>query len=336
MFLLLLHLLTLGAPEARAADYYVEAGSFPSREDAAAAAAAARKAGLTPRVVKRFELNRGFAFMLVVENLPDAAAAAAAAATLEKATAHHAAVFPTAGAVEPAAPKAPDAARTAAEWIARVSEALGGETGGADALARAGAVHFVFERALRVGEKEVTMRQEYWRDGTNRRLDVQTYGAGKDSVAVTTSTSAWIRSEGVVTPRDIGVLVGTIDAFSPESVLTIALGAYDLLHAPEVARFTTLEGAESGIRLGTGGDESSTGLAWIDVDPATNFVRAARYVTNGGPIEWDLRDWKTVAPGVAVPMEVRVVRADGRHETLRIKTLEVTAHVSSSIFAAPS
>lgn len=335
MLLLLLRLMMMGVPDAHAADFYVEAGSFPSREDAAVAAAAARKAGLTPRVVKRFELNRGFAFMLVVENLPDAAAASAAAATLEKATSHHAVVFPTA-AVTQQAPKAPDAARTAAEWIARVCGALGGETGGADALARAGAVHFVFERALRVGEQEVTMRQEYWRDGTNRRLDVQTFGAGKDSVAVTTSTSAWIKSGGVVTPRDIGVLVGTIDAFSPESVLTIALGAYDLLHAPEVARFTTLEGAESGIRLGTGGDESSTGLAWIDVDPVTNFVRAARYVTNGGPIEWDLRDWKTVAPGVAVPTELRVVRADGRHETLRIKTLEVTAHVSSSVFAAPS
>lgn len=335
MFVLLLSLLSMAVPDLRAQDYYVEAGSFPTREDAAAAAAAARKAGLTPRVVKRFELNRGFAFMLVVENLADAAAANAAAATLEKTTAHHAVVFPTTAAPVPA-PTAPDAARTAAEWVARVSGALGGETGGADALARAGAVHFVFERALRVGEKEVTMRQEYWRDGTNRRLDVQTFGAGKDSVAVTTASSAWIKSGGVVSPRDIGVLVGTIDAFSPESVLTIALGAYDLLHAPEVARFTTLEGAESGIRLGTGGDESSTGLAWIDVDPATNFVRAARYVTTGGPIEWDLRDWKAVAPGVSVPMEVHVRRADGRHEILRIKTLEVTAHVAASLFASPA
>lgn len=334
MVLLLAGLLALCVPSVHAADYYVEAGSFTTREDASAAAAAARKAGLTPRVVKRFELNHGFEFVVLVEGLKDAASATATAAALEKATSQRAVIFAPEA---PAAPsKAPDQARTAAEWVARAAKAVGGETGGADALARAGAVHFVVERALRVGEKEVTVRQEYWRDGTNRRLDISTYGAGKDSVAVTTASSAWIKSGGTVTPRDIGVLVGMIDSFSPESVLTIALGAHALLASPEVSRFTLLEGAEDGLRLGTGGDESATGLAWIDVDPTTDYLRGARFVTTGGPIEWDLRGWKESAPGVIIPTELHIRRADGRRETLRVKALDVTEHAAAGVFAAPS
>lgn len=334
MVLLLAGLLTLCVPSVRAADYHVEAGSFATREDATAAAAAARKAGLIPRVVKRFELNHGFEFVVLVEGLKDAAAAAVAAASLEKATAQHAVIF------APESPSvaqiAPEQARTAAEWVARAATAVGGETGGADALARAGAVHFVVERALRVADKEVTIRQEYWRDGTNRRLDIATYGAGKDSVAVTTASSAWIKAGGIVTPRDIGVLVSMIDSFSPESVLTIALGAHALLASPEVSRFTVLEGAENGLRLGTGGDESATGVAWIDVDPTTDYLRGVRFVTSGGPIEWDLRAWKEHAPGVIIPTELHIRRADGRRETLRVRALDVTEHASAGVFAAPS
>ena len=332
--MLLAGLLALCVPSVHAADYYVEAGSFTTREDASAAAASARKAGLTPRVVKRFELNHGFEFVVLVEGLKDAASATATAAALEKATSQRAVIFAPEAPAAPA--KAPDQARTAAEWVARAAKAVGGETGGADALARAGAVHFVVERALRVGEKEVTVRQEYWRDGTNRRLDISTYGAGKDSVAVTTASSAWIKSGGTVTPRDIGVLVGMIDSFSPESVLTIALGAHALLASPEVSRFTLLEGAEDGLRLGTGGDESATGLAWIDVDPTTDYLRGARFVTTGGPIEWDLRGWKESAPGVIIPTELHIRRADGRRETLRVKALDVTEHAAAGVFAAPS
>lgn len=329
---LFLAFLLLAAP-AWAGDFYVEAGSFGSREEAATAAALARKAGLAPRVVKRFQLNQGFEFLLLIDDLPDAEAAKQAAAALQTATSEQALVFST----QPVAtPAAPEEALTAAQWVARATDAVGGPTGGADALARAAVVHFVYERNLRIEEKEVTVRQEYWRDGTNRRLEIQTYGTGTDSVAVTTASSAWIRTGTTVTPRDIGVLVGTIDAFSPEAILTVALGASDLLRGPEVQRFTLLEGGDGGLRLGTGGDEGETGLAWIDVDPGTGYLQGVRFVTSGGPIQWDLRGWTEVAPGVVVPMEVHVRRADGRRETVRVKALEVSAKAPEGLFAAPS
>ncbi len=323
---LFVHLAAAGAP-----DFYVEAGAFATREEAAGAVVLAKKAGLSPRIVKRFVVNHGFEFVLVIDGLGDEKTADTTAAALEKATSLHTFVLSPGGAPEPVAPA--DEARTPAQWVASVAEALGGPSGGSDALARGAVVHFVFERTLRVGDKEVTFTQDYWRDGTNRRLDVKTYGAGTDSVAVTTAATAWIKTGATVTPRDIGVLVGTIDAFSPESILTVALGAVDMLHAPEVQRFTLLEGAENGLRLGTGGDESSEGLAWIDIDPKTSLLDGVRFVTGAGPIEWDLRTWKEVAPGVVVPMEIHVRRADGRHETVKVKTLEILSKSPDGEFA---
>lgn len=334
MALFLAFLLSFGVRAAHAETYYVEAGNFATRDAAATQASSARKAGADVRVVKRFQLNSGFEFVLVLDGLTSADAAETAAATIERATGQHAVVYSTGAA--PVVDAAPEQAKTAAQWVTRASEAVGGVTGGADALARAPVVHFVFERTLRMGDKEVTLQQDYWRDGTNRRLDIKTFGNGTDSVAVTTAGSAWIKTGSTVTPRDIGVLVGTIDAFSPEAMLTIALGAADLLRTPEVDRFTLLEGGDAGIRLGTGGDESNVGLAWIDVDPATGLLEGARFVTSGGPIEWDLRAWKQVAPGVMIPTDVRVRRADGRHEVLKVKTLDVVQKAPEGLFAAPA
>lgn len=320
--------------QAHAETWYVEAGGFRSREDAASSAALARKAGIDVRIVKRFQLNHGFEFVLLVDGQADAATARDTAIALERATSQHALAISVGGV--PAADAAPEQAKTAAQWVSRVSDAMGGASGGSEALARAPVVHFVFERTLRVGDKEVTVQQDYWRDGTNRRLDVKTFGNGTDSVAVTTAASAWVKTGATVTPRDIGVLVGTIDAFSPEAMLTVALEAHDLLRSPEVERFTLLEGGDSGLRLGTGGDESNVGLAWIDVNPETGLLEGVRFVTSGGPIEWDLRAWKEVAPGVVVPTDVRVRRADGRREILHVKALEVAQKSPDGLFVAPS
>ncbi len=136
--------LHLGIVQAHAETFYVEAGSFGSRDDAAAAAALARKAGIDVRVVKRFQLNHGFEFVLLLDGVEDGAAAQKAAADLEKATSQHASVHSSGGAPTPDV--APEQAKTAAQWVSRVSDGLGGPTGGSDALARAPVVHFVFDR----------------------------------------------------------------------------------------------------------------------------------------------------------------------------------------------
>jgi hypothetical protein len=135
--------------------------------------------------------------------------------------------------------------------------------------------------------------------------------------------------------RDAGVLVTTIDGFAPEAVLTLALDVPSLLRSPEVERFKPLEGAESGVRIGHGGDETSPGLSFIDADPGTGRLLRARYVTEAGPVTVSMSGWKEAAPGIVYPVDMQVERADGSREELTVRALEVLGGAPSGTFAKP-
>lgn len=329
------------SPRASAVEYYLETPPTTNREDASRQAASASSSGYAARVVRRFRLGRGWEYVVLVEQLATEPAALSASATL----ATHLGVPMTVYAVEErghntaatatvAAAEQP--AFTAAQWLAQADVALGGAAGGANELARAPAVHFVFNRTVRLGGKDVTFRHDYWREGGYRRLAVQTNGAGMDSVAVVTPTGAWITTNNSPTTRDIGVLVTTLDEFAPEAVLPIALDGHRLLVSPDAQRFQVLEGAESGIRLGIGAEGVDRGLTFIDIDPASGHLLHARYVTEGGPIEWELKDWKDLGAGVVVPYDVRVVRADSSTERIHVEHLEQAAKAPEGIFKSPT
>ena len=233
--------------------------------------------------------------------------------------------------------QAPSKADGPAEWIARARAAHGGESGGATALARANAVHFRFSRTFTRGDHEVTVRHDYWRESGSRRLAVDTPdGLGQDSVTVVTASGAWIRVGSSVQSRDIGVTLGVVDTFAPEVVLTVAIEAAALLSGPEVEGFKALEGGESGLRFGDGGDESEAGLSFVDIDPATSRLGRVRYVTEAGPITYVLQGWKQVSPGVLVPAEVTVERADGRRERFAVEGLEIAEHAPAGTFDKPA
>lgn len=330
----------LGASIALADPFYVETEPFRDRSMAVAAADQARAAGYSGRVVRRFALGEGWGFALLVEELPDEAGARAAADTLQRALGVPVTLYrleerqkvPVTGAETTA--EAP--ARTAAWWLAAADSAVGGAGGGAAALARAGAVHFAFERSFEHEGKAVTVSHRYWREGAARRLDVDApQGFGTDSTAIATAAGAWVVANGAPRTRDIGVTVGIVDGFAPEAVLTLALEAHRLLAQPAVGRFLLLEGGESGVRLGSGGDEVEPGLAWIDLDEATARPVRARYVTEAGPVEWTLADWREVAPGVVAPFAVTIERADGRTERVKVKALEVVDAAPAGTFAPP-
>ncbi|MFN3685126.1 MAG: hypothetical protein ACK41F_14500, partial [Fimbriimonadaceae bacterium] len=175
-----------------------------------------------------------------------------------------------------------------------------------------------------------------FRDAPSSLLAVETGGAGQDSLSIATATGAWIRVGGQVQSRDIGIAIGMMDAFAPEAVLTVALEAARLLEGPEVATFRALEGAESGLRFGSGGDESEPGVSFVDLDPKTGQVLRVRYVTEAGPITFVLSGWRQVASGVLVPAEVRVERADGAKETYRVEGLELMDRAPASTFEKPA
>ncbi|MDO9280551.1 MAG: hypothetical protein Q7U06_01505 [Pseudomonadota bacterium] len=333
--------IALLATIARADEYYLEAAPVPDRAAATRVEQVAEAAGFDARVVRRFRLGKGWEFVVLVESFPGEAQAAAAAVRLESDLGAKVTAWRLDGTEKPisvvlAAPP-PDAADVgAASWIERARVAHGGATGGAGAVGRAGAVHFTFSRTLQLAGKQVAVHHDYWREGASRRLVVDTAGAGQDSLSVATASGAWIRVGGQVQSRDIGITIGMVDAFAPEAVLTVALEAARLLDGAEVGAFRPLEGAESGLRFGAGGDESETGLSWVDIDPSTAQLVRVRYVSEAGPITFELSGWRKVAGGVLVPAEVHVERADGGKESLRVDGLELLDRAPASTFDKPA
>ncbi len=326
---------------ARADEYYLEAAPVTDRAAATRVEQVAEAAGFEPRVVRRFRLGKGWEFVVIIESFPGEAEAAVAAVRLERDLGEKFSAWRVDAGEKPvavslAAPSAVAAEVGAGAWIARARSAHGGPTGGSAALARAGAIHFTFSRTLDLGGKVVTVDHDYWREGASRRLVVGTAGQGQDSLSVATSSGAWIRAGGLVQGRDIGITIGMVDAFAPEAVLTVALEAARLLEGSEVGAFRALEGAESGLRFGTGGDESEPGLAWIDLDPSTAQLLRVRYVSDAGPITFELSGWRRVATGVLIPAVVRVERADGRQETLRVEGLDLLERAPASTFDKPA
>ena len=325
---------------AHAAEFFAETSAVAERPAAQSMQEVAKAAGFEGRVVRRFHLGRGWEFVLLVEHFGSEADATAAAARLSKDLGHPVTVYRFAElkAVAIDAPNAdtpPAPATGIGELLAQVEAAHGGAGGGSDGLARAAAVHFVYTRALKIGGKDAVVRHDYWRDGAARRLVVETGGAATDSTAIVNRDGAWIRVGAAVEKRDIGVLLGSVDAFAPEPVLMLALDVRSLLAGPELQRFKVLDGAESGVRMGEGGDETEPGLAFMDVDPATGRLLRARYVTEAGPVTYEYEGWREVAPGMLVPAAVRIERADGRKETLKVEILELAAQAPTGTFSPP-
>lgn len=299
----------------------------------------ADRAGYDARVVKRFRLGEGWEFVTLVEGFADEASASAAARRLSRdagqtfVLVHDPAKGPPTRTSVGA--EAPAGGPTASALLGAARAAHGGPTGGAAALARARAVHFVFAREFELGGKLVKVDHDYWREVTNRRVDVKTHGVGTDSLSVATAKGAWLRAAGKVEVRDIGVLIGQADAFAPEAILGVALDVDTLLGGPDTGQYLVLEGAESGVRVGRGEDPTEPGLAFADIDPATGLLSRVRYVTEAGPVVIELSGWAPASPGVVFPALLSVERPDGRRETIRVQRLEIAEGAPAGTFAVP-
>ena len=349
LLLALALLACLAVPVAEAAEPRVlETAVLADKAAAQKVEAAARAAGFTQtRVLTRYSIGHGWVSSVLIEGVAADRAAQQAEKLAGLAGARVQIFRPEGGRLvlegeargvvgAPAPVPTTRGSGSVAELLARAEVAHGGRGGGSRALARAGAVHFVFTRTVPIDGKPRVVRHDYWRDANGRRLGVETSGAGVDSVAVAGPAGAWLKSGGTVRMRDIGILVASIDDFAPEVIVTLALDAPSLLQSAEVERFKLLEGAESGVRLGQGGDESEVGLSFLDLDPATGRMVRARYVTEAGPILVEMSGWKEPSAGVVIPGEVRIERADGTVETLKIDRLEVLDAVPAGTFNKPA
>ena len=338
---MLLLILAVAQAVAATGAWWLESPEMIERSSAVTVESSAAKAGYSARVVKRFHLGEGWEFVALVEGFADEASATAAARRPNTETGvvmtlvHDPAKGPPVRTSVDEAKKAAAPASEAAAVIATCIAAHGGPTGGAGALARSPAVHFAFEREFDLDTKHLVVDHEYWRDATSRRLSVEAHGGGTSSLSVATANGAWIRVDGRVEARDIGVLIGQADTFAPEVVLGVALDVQTLLGGAGSDELLLLEGAESGVRVGRGEDPSEPGLAFADIDPASGRLDRVRYVTEGGAVLFEMRDWKGAAPGVLVPTTMTLERADGRRETIRVKRLELTETAPSGTFTAP-
>lgn len=337
MSLLLLFSIALAAT----GEWWLEGPQVADKATADALGSLAGRAGYEARVVKRFRLGEGWEYVTLVEGFADEAAASAAAQRLGReggrpfVLVHDPAKGPPTR-VTVAAPAEPAGqGPTASSLLAAARSAHGGPAGGAAALARARAVHFVFSREFVMDKKPVTVDHDYWRDVTSRRVDVRTHGIGTDSTSVATAKGAWVRAAGKVESRDIGVLITQADAFAPEAILGVALDVDTLLGGPEPHQFVLLEGAESGLRVGRGEDPTEPGLAFADIDPKTGLLSRVRYVTEAGPLVIELAGWGTAGAGVVYPGVLSIERPDGRRESIRVQRLEITESAPAGTFAVP-
>lgn len=319
--------------------WWLEGPEMAERADAVALQSSAERGGYHARVVKRFHLGEGWEFVTLIEGFGDEEAAAAAAKKLTKdglkLTLVHDPAKGGATRVAVAAPPPAVSATDSSAVLAAARAVNGGPTGGVSALARASAVHFVFEREFELDGKRVTIAHDYWRDATSRRLKVETHGSGTDSTSIATAGGAWIKVGGKVESRDIGVLITQADAFAPETVLGVALDVDALFATGDALPLLLLEGAESGVRVGRGEDPTEPGLAFADVDPTTGYLLRVRYVTEGGPVSFVLGDWRVIAPSLAAPGSLAVERADGRMEVIRVQRLELVDGAPPGTFSAP-
>ncbi len=337
--MLLAAIIALSVAQA-APGYFLESGFYETREEVASLEAAAAAASLPVRVVKRFRLGRGWAWVALVEGFDSEAQATDAARSLAAASGKPLSVVATGGgarlAVEAAQVGAPVEVSRGSSVVALAVAAHGGPAGGAGELARAAAVHFVFRRELSAGGTTITATHDYWREGASRRLQVDVAAGGQDSVLVATGSGGWLAAGSQVVSRDIGVLVNQADAFAPEAVLGLALGVPELLASGDGGALLVLEGAERGVRVGRGEDPADGGLAFADVDPDTGLLLGARYVTEGGPVLFTFDNWVAAAPGVWYPASFTKERPDGQVETIAVSKLEVAPAAPAGTFVAPA
>lgn len=322
-------------------EYMLESTPYTQRTEAAQVqdAVQAQASAYTTRIVRRFRVGHGWEFVVLVEKIPTEAEAMALASDVQEKMGVNLAVFfleDTSRDRSVVEPRIPETSVTVAEWLDRTRAAHGGPTGGATLLARAPVVHFVFSRELTIDGKKSSFRHEYWRDGTSRRLLVDSSGVGKDSLAVANISGGWLVVDNAVQSRDAGVIVNAADTFAPEAVLAVVVDAWHLLAAPEVSDFRVLEGSEGGIRLGLGTNKEIQGLSYIDIDSNTGRITRARYVTSGGAVEFVLKDYREVVGNLWIPFQVEMMRADGRTEIIKIESIEIMEHSPKGIYDKPT
>lgn len=258
----------------------------------------------------------------------------------------------TPAAVAIATPQAADAAKLLAASMA----VHGGPTGGFNAVDRAASVLLSYRlKSLdaRTGAPVFT-RHIYQRKGKDRlRLEIAPMQEGatlardasgkpivaSSSVSVHAPSGSFVQIEGRLSELAPGTARARIEALGPAGMLRLPLafpnrgGAAVGFTKATVAGSRTLNG-QAATRIDATPPPKPYREASLYLDPGTQRLIAARFLTDAGELLLTFADYRTVAPGLIVPFE-RVVYRDGAVvSSVEIDLFTLDGELEDALFTA--
>ncbi|MEC9388972.1 MAG: hypothetical protein VX944_02770 [Myxococcota bacterium] len=352
-------LVALGlSPVATAGEFFLELSEHDDRETAEAALLEYGPDGEHMRISRRFIRGTGWRYVVRLDGFEDRESAVLAAQSFSSATGdvrvieglgYKRSVVATVGDPEgqPEAPEAESAAGgglpSASAVLKSAAKAHGGRSGGARTLAKTTSLRFDFTSRTVVGEKDWRIRHRYFRAAERARLEVDMVkGDGvSNTVVMGEAGKAWVATHAMVRERDTLQAAEMLARFAPETgLLSIPLGfAVDIKEASEWQNLATAGRVNHvgtpHIRLVPKAGEQSNPLEAALFEETTGLLSRVTWVTRGGRVTFEFRDYRTVTEGVVLPFQVRVERNGGLVEEVTVEALEINPALSNELFGEP-
>lgn len=322
--------------------YRVRVGSFPTREAA-------------KQLAEELPTEFGLEYWIAPEEArPTVAAATPAPTPSAKPTASVKATPTVVIAKATPAPKVEDASAL----LAAAMVVHGGAVGGFAAVDRSASVHLSY-RLKSLDAKTgapVFTRHVYRRKGKDRlRLEISAIeesatlardASGKPIVAASSVTvhapgGSFIQADGRLSELVPSTARARIEALGPAGMLRLPLafpnrgGAAVGITKASVAGTRTLNGAAA-VRIDANPPPKPYREASLYVDPGSQRLIAARFLTDAGELLLTFSDYRTVAPNLIVPFE-RVVYRDGNVvSSVEIDAFTLDTEMSDALFTGGS
>jgi len=369
----LLSLLLYGAL-ALAGEFFVEGPEVDTRAEAVAMAQAAQARAVECRVVRRYRHGTGWVYVVVSAPYGDRISASSAATTMAGSTGRGMTIFATDGDPapqdSPTAPSpiggdepAPDAADDGtdssiahitpepldnddvgddavggdevARTLRRIERAHGGADGGDRVLSRASSVVFRYTRTTPEGQ---VIDHTFARRGEERYLSIDVReGDGVSMTVSVTGVAAWSTTKGgAPAPVDRQRALETIERFSPEHVLGLALTiATDLESRPELQRLRSDGQADvDGDRCEVLRYDGDRVVPPFVVAVSTESWRVRQVGFDNGVLK-DMTDYRATEDGLVYPMRVQVWRRRAIVDTVNVAKLELDSPLPAEWLSNP-
>jgi len=156
-------------------------------------------------------------------------------------------------------------------------------------------------------------------------------GEGRDSVSLVSSTGAWVMVDGRRVEVNSREIQGRIQAYGVENLYRVHLTLSTLVErtlegkAPQYMGVRRSEGGwtEHVITMATG--QSNEGVAEITIETGRYRVRSVNFRTEQGLQRTVFNDFRITFPGVELPWQIALWKAEVLQDLVQVKRLEVLA-----------